>query len=224
MEPDGEFAKRIFAVIPVKDPDLGKSRLSPLLDQSQRRALNLMWARHTFEVCTAYLGAERTIVVSSSIDIRQIATQLGARVLDEVENACGMNGALRAGAKFAVDSGAKAVVAIPTDLPFLSILLLRRALAHLPVRNGCLLVPDRRGTGTNLMAISPVDPTLFSFGEPSLERHTREARKRRYRVQIHRSAALSVDIDVPDDLRYLRDTDEFEASAANWSLAANANH
>lgn len=219
---DGEFARRIYAVIPVKDPDLGKSRLSPLLDRSQRRTLNLRSARHTLEVCTAYLGGERTIVVSSSSDIRQIARQYGAKVLDEVEDASGMNGALRAGGKFAVDSGAEAVVAIPTDLPLLSIPLLCCALAQLPAPNGCLLVPDRRGTGTNLMAISPVDPEIFSFGEPSLERHTREARKRGYRVEIHRSAALSLDMDIPEDLRYLRATYGFEAGAADQSPAAHA--
>ncbi|HKI64870.1 MAG TPA: 2-phospho-L-lactate guanylyltransferase [Burkholderiales bacterium] len=202
MDAEREIEGCFFAVIPAKDPDLGKSRLAPVLNLPQRRALNLELARSTVEVCAAYLGGERTIVVTSSSAIRRIAEPFGAVVLEEEEGACGMNGALRAGAKVALDSGAMALVAIPTDLPLLSIPLLRSALANFQAQHECLLVPDRRGMGTNLMAISPADPELFSFGERSLERHEREARIRGYRVKIHRSAELSLDLDTADDLRF----------------------
>jgi 2-phospho-L-lactate guanylyltransferase len=174
----------VFALVPIKDPALGKSRLAPLLNEDERHALNLLLARRTLAVCARVFGAAHTLAVTGK----------------------GINGALAAAAERAMGAGANSIVVVPTDLALISESNLQAALAAMPEARGCVLVPDRRGTGTNLLALAPARADLFSFGEPSLERHASMARQAGCDVRIHHCDELGLDLDQPDDYNHLRRT------------------
>ena len=201
------MSANLYAVIPAKAPLEGKSRLAPLLDPAARAALNLALARHTLEVCVESFGANRTIVVTGSAEIGAIALAAGAHVLDGPDVGStpheSLNAAVRAGLALAQQLGASGGVIVPTDLPLLSADALSSALAPLPAARGCVLVGDRRGSGTNLLAMQPADPRLPAFGDDSLGRHAERARNLGYRTHIHRCERLGLDLDLPEDFRDL---------------------
>jgi 2-phospho-L-lactate guanylyltransferase len=197
----------LFAVIPAKAPLLGKSRLSSLLDPPARIALNIALARRTIAVCAETFGAGCTLVVTGSADIAKIARAEGVCISDEPNAQAAshesLNEAVRQGVALAQRQGARGVVVVPTDLPLLSADALSRALAFLPVVPGCLVVGDRRNSGTNLLAMRPADPRLAAFGEDSLGRHAGRAHALGYETRVHRCEQLGLDLDFPEDFHHL---------------------
>jgi len=196
----------LFALVPIKEPARGKSRLASLLSQEQRGALNTLLARRALEACTRLFGVERTLVVTGSTAAAGIAREFGVRVVPEERSQRDVNAAIAAGAECARLAGAGGIIVVPTDLPLLAGSSLQAAIAAIPEAPGCVLVPDRRGTGTNVMGLAPVRSDLFSFGEPSLERHASHARRLGYEVRIHHCEALALDLDRPEDYNQLRRT------------------
>lgn len=190
----------LFALMPIKDPLRGKSRLAGALSPAERAELSLSLARRTLGICAQVFRPDRIVVVAGSADLLALAQRFGVHAFLENEDS-DANKAHAAAARFAIDAGAQAVLNVPTDLPRLTADALRGAVVAIPERPGCLLVPDHRGAGTNMVGVWPARPDVFSFGEPSLERHVSIATALGYRVHIHRSPALEFDLDRPEDYR-----------------------
>jgi len=186
-------------VVPVKNPAFGKTRLAPVLDARERRALCQFLARQTVDACAVAFGATMTIVVTSAPDVARYATQAGVQVVREGAGADDLNAAIALGIGRARSDDSDAVLVVPADLALLTAAELRSAAAAIPRDPGCLLVPDRHASGTNLLGLGPPDEKLLAFGEFSLRRHAELAASAGYRVQIHRSAALALDLDLPED-------------------------
>jgi 2-phospho-L-lactate guanylyltransferase len=193
MEP-----RALFALMPIKDPLRGKSRLAAALSPEERGVLSLWLARRTLGICTQVFRSDCIVVVAGSAEILALARSFGVHALPEAADS-NANKAHAAAAAFAIESGADAVLNVPTDLPRLSADALRSAIAAFPARPGCVLVPDHRGAGTNMVGVWPARPDVFSFGEPSLERHVSIAQGLGYLVRIHRHAELEFDLDRPED-------------------------
>ena len=188
----------IYAVVPVKDPASGKSRLASVLDAVDRRALCASLARHTLRTCAAAFGPARTIVVTASAEIADFAGRAGIPFVHEADEA-GLNAALALGADRAQREGAGALLVVPTDLPLLTKEALHAVADALPGGAGVVLVPDRHESGTNVMALAPARKDLFAFGEGSFRRHASLARQAGCDVRIHRDKALGLDLDLAED-------------------------
>lgn len=191
--------RRLHAVVPIKNPAFGKTRLAPVLDAKERRALCQFLARRTVDACAAAFGATMTIVVTSAPDVARYAAQAGVQVVPEGAGADDLNAAIALGIVRARSGGADAVLVVPADLALVNVAELRAAAESIPAAPGCLLVPDRHEGGTNLLGLAPPDEGLLSFGERSLHRHAELAARSGYEVRFHRSAALALDLDVPED-------------------------
>lgn len=188
----------VFALVPVKDPRQGKSRLADVLDAGERAALNQQLAQQTFECCAAVFGPGQTVVVTPSQAIAAEAEAHGLVVVRE--SAPGdLNAALVLAAEAAIGRGAQALLVVPTDLVLLTQETLRAAAQRVLQSPGCLLVPDRREAGTNLLGVTPARADLFRFGERSLEKHRAAAREAGLPVRVHADAALALDLDLPED-------------------------
>jgi 2-phospho-L-lactate guanylyltransferase len=68
-----------------------------------------------------------------------------------------------------------------------------------------VIVPDRHGTGTNGLLLTPPDAIAPSFGPGSCERHLALAREAGAVCRIVRSPSLLLDIDTGADLAALRE-------------------
>lgn len=196
------MSEGVFALVPVKDPALGKSRLATVLDAPARAALNLRLTRQTFDCCAAAFGAERTVVVTASAAIAGEALARGFAVVRE-RAPDDLNAALALAAREAMARGAAALLVIPVDLVLLTPAALR-AVASGIAKPGCVLVPDRHGTGTNVLGLAPARADLFRFGDWSLDEHRRAAAAAGLDVRVHADPTLALDLDTSDDYRLWR--------------------
>jgi 2-phospho-L-lactate guanylyltransferase len=192
-----------FALVPVKDPARGKSRLAELLSESERLALNRELAHRTFECCAAAFGPERTVVVTAAEAIAAEASARGLIVVREGSGG-GLNAALALAARHAISQGAGALVVVPVDLVLLKPEAIQRVIASLMDAPGCVLVPDRHGAGTNVLGLMPARADLFCFGERSLDKHRRAAAEAGLRVRVQTDPALALDLDTPEDYHLWR--------------------
>ncbi len=191
--------RAVFVVVPVKDPAFGKTRLAPLMTAVERRALCLSLAKRTLQACAAAFGPAHTIVVTSGPEIARLAGDGGMQVVAENPGNDDLNQAIRLGMLHAQSDGGGALMVVPADLALITVPELLAAANAIPPAAGCLIVPDRRGSGTNVLGLTPIRADLVAFGEGSFERHARLARRAGYEVRIHRSAALALDLDLPED-------------------------
>ena len=193
---------KLRAIIPVKSLREGKGRLSAILDEAERNALNVELLDHMLAVTTAFPGAAQTIVVSPDRDVLDRAEAAGAQALLDVVG--DLNGALDLAARHAADQGADGILIVPVDLPRSKPGDLL-ALASSP--DGVAIVPDRRGVGTNALCVAPPTALAFRFGDNSFLAHLAAAREAGLSTEIDTLPNLAFDIDTPDDYREWRKQD-----------------
>ena len=97
------------------------------------------------------------------------------------------------------------VLCVPGDCPALSPAELQ-ALLTVPASGGpeVVIVPDRHGSGTNGLLLSPPDAIAPSFGPGSFERHRSLALAAGATLRVERPPSLLLDIDTDADLQALR--------------------
>lgn len=199
---DGDVPERSAdrVVIPVKGIASGKSRLSAILDDTERQTFNRRMLIRTLKVVTSAC-AERPVVVSPDDEALGIAADHGAEAVRQ--SGLGLNDAL-AEATRRLKAGRTTV--IPADLPFLS----AGDIATLLRPGSVVIAPDRRTEGTNALSLPRPGIIGFRFGPASFARHVRAARDAGVPFAVVERAGLACDIDTPDDYR------EFEASLADF--------
>ena len=91
------------------------------------------------------------------------------------------------------------MVLLPGDCPLLDSVELDRELdAQAP---GVAVIPDRHGTGTNGLILSPPDAIVPAFGPGSRDRHLELARSAGVRCRIATVHSMALDLDTGEDLR-----------------------
>jgi 2-phospho-L-lactate/phosphoenolpyruvate guanylyltransferase len=191
-------AVRATAVLPVKRFDAAKQRLGLGFDEAQRRELIAAMLRDVLEGVSAARMIEHTIVVSGEPDAQQIAVDAGAEAAPDPDDAGHPEAAL-IGIDAARTRGATCVVLVPGDCPLLDPRDLDRLLTGVPDPY-VAVVPDRHGTGTNALLLSPPDAIRPAFGEGSCERHLEAARGAGVAHGVERLESLALDLDTPADL------------------------
>ncbi len=183
---------RIAVVIPVKAFSKAKGRLSTVLDRRERDAL----ARTLASNVIAAAAPLSVIVVTNDEDVRMWAAKVGAKTVHDIGE--GLSAAAHQGTVQAALEGFERVIVAHADLPH------AKALAWIGEFDGITLVPDRHGTGTNVIGLPASSPFRFTYGEGSFGRHCREARRIGSPFRIVRDATLAWDVDVPSDLDTLK--------------------
>jgi 2-phospho-L-lactate guanylyltransferase len=195
------MSERIVAVVPLRSFRNGKTRLASVLSREERESLV---RRSALGVITAARDSgvvETVIVISPDADAVEWASQLGPGVvsLEQPETMPGLNGAIAAGREWAMRRGAKTLLSLFADLPWLSADDLRDMAAR---REAVVLGPDRRNEGTNalLLRLTGAGQRFrFAFGHDSLTHHREEARRLGLPVAIHEARGIGFDLDTPLD-------------------------
>ena len=186
------------AVLPVKRFAEAKQRLAPGMGATHRAELAAAMLEDVLEAIAATRAIERTIVVSSEPGTIEAAESAGAELVADPDEG-GHSGAALAGIARARELGAERVVLLPIDCPLLASRELERLLTGMPDRY-VAIVPDRHGTGTNALALSPPDAIEPSFGEGSCARHVAAAREAGVPFGVEELASLALDLDTPADV------------------------
>jgi 2-phospho-L-lactate/phosphoenolpyruvate guanylyltransferase len=99
--------------------------------------------------------------------------------------------------------GAGRVAMLPVDCPMLDIEELDARIGRSP--RTALIVPDRHGTGTNALVLTPPDVFIPVFGPESCARHVSRARAAGISFALEKIDSMAIDLDTPEDFGLLRD-------------------
>jgi len=200
---------RVVAIVPVRSFAEGKSRLASVLSMAERAALV---RRMLDRVLTALRSAgcvDRIVVVTPE---RETGLPDDIEVLND--EGLGLNEAVEL-ATDALASRFDASIIVAADVPYISPeeidSLVNQARGY-----DMVVVPDRRGEGTNALWLRLPSSVSPQYGPHSAELHLGMASRRSLRaIQIDMSG-FSHDIDTPEDLH-----DEPEPEAAIRSLVTD---
>lgn len=198
-------AMRTAAILPVKRFSHAKQRLGASVTEPVRADLARAMVGDVLSELHRCAAIERTIVVTCEEPVAAAARYLGAIV---VEDRCehGQSEAVSQGLRRAAAEGFERALCIPGDCPAIDGAQLEALLAGAPEPGGeVVIVPDRHGTGTNGLVLSPPEVIAPSFGPGSCERHRELARAAGAAVRIERPPSLLLDIDTGEDLQALRE-------------------
>lgn len=158
---------RFVVLVPVKDPDVGKSRLQ--VPAHLRPGLASAFALDTLHAARAAEGVAEVVVVTADDGFAAVVADLGFARLDD---SGGLNQSLAAAAAAVREQHPTASpVALCADLPSLRPLDLADALRAVP-GGATAFVADAEGSGTTMYA-APYDDFAPEFGDASAAGHAR---------------------------------------------------
>jgi 2-phospho-L-lactate guanylyltransferase len=193
---------RTAAILPIKSFAQAKQRLRVELPSHDRRALVEAMFADALVALGRVAALERVVVVSGDRVAQRIAGGYGALVVEEDER--GHNSAAVRGIQAVLEDGIERALLVPGDCPLLAPADLNALLNHPAAERSALIVPDRHGTGTNALLLTPPDVLAPSFGPDSRRRHLADASTSGVPAEVVELDSLALDIDTPDDLEALQ--------------------
>ena len=202
QEPAKGAVSEAWVIVLVKDLDQAKQRLGHVLDADARRALAL---RNAERAIRAAAVAEHRLVVGGSVEVKELAERLGVEAVIERRQE-GQNTAAKRGIAHALKSKAQAVLILSSDLPLVTPKSVRDMLqiASRVEPPAVVAAPAIGRGGTNALYLSPPDAISLRFGADSLKAFRREAETKGVNFGVHKSEALALDLDEPEDLARAR--------------------
>jgi 2-phospho-L-lactate/phosphoenolpyruvate guanylyltransferase len=196
---------RTAAILPVKRFDRAKRRLGASVADPLRMGLARAMVADVLLALAQTRSIERTIVVTGEHSVAVAARRQGAIVVaDAAED--GQSAAVTMGVRHALADGVDRALCVPGDCPALDPAELESLLAAPGTRatSEVVIMPDRHGTGTNGLLLTPPDAILPSFGPDSCARHRAVALSAGVPCRIEQLPSLLLDIDTGADLHALR--------------------
>jgi len=187
-------------VIPMKAPNVSKTRLIPCFSNAQRQKLSLKMFEYTLLFFSEHFPNYHVLVVTSSLLIMRMAEKHGATVL--VERLPGLNQAATSGAVWSLNHGFDSQLLIPADIAQLDVEEMKTLLSTTRTIPSVLLAPaeDR---GTNALLTTPPDAIEFSYGIDSSVAHEQAAADREIDFKSLALPYLALDVDTPNDVEQL---------------------
>jgi 2-phospho-L-lactate/phosphoenolpyruvate guanylyltransferase len=211
---------RTAAILPVKHFAQAKRRLGESVAGELRDDLARAMVDDVLVALGETASIERTIVVTREDSVAAAAHEIGALIVEDTAEAS-QSAAVELGVARALADGFERVLCIPGDCPTLDPVELTALLDAQPEKEPGLfgtprqqepgepaavtIIPDRHGTGTNGLLLTPPDVIAPSFGPDSCERHRALAEQAGAVQRIERPSSLLLDIDTGADLTVLRE-------------------
>jgi 2-phospho-L-lactate/phosphoenolpyruvate guanylyltransferase len=195
---------RTAAILPIKSFAFAKQRLGASVEDPLRAELARAMVSDVLEALSRVRGLELTIVVTRESQAAATAAGLGALVVED-DAETGQSAAVELGVGRALAEGFERVLCVPGDCPALDPSEVEALLATAGGASPeVVIVPDRHGTGTNGLLLSPPRAIRASFGPDSCERHRALAAEAGVACRIERPSSLLLDVDTGEDLLKLR--------------------
>ncbi|HTU15826.1 MAG TPA: 2-phospho-L-lactate guanylyltransferase [Solirubrobacterales bacterium] len=186
-----------IAIITAKRFTSAKQRLAGSIDEELRLRLVEAMLGDVLQAVGEARTVSGILVVTGEGIAADLARAAGAEVIHDPEDVS-HSGAALLGIARAEELAADCVALLPGDCPLLDPRELDRLLTGLPTPF-VTVVPDRHGTGTNALALSPPRAIEPAFGEGSRERHLTLARTAGVPHTTEDLPTLALDLDTPAD-------------------------
>ncbi len=194
---------RTAAILPVKRFAAAKSRLGESVAEELRARLARAMVADVLQALSQTASVELTIVVTREPSLPETAREHGALLVEDTAEQ-GQSAAVTLGVQRAMADGFERALCIPGDCPALDPDELDALLAMTGERS-VVIVPDRHGTGTNGLLLTPPDAIAPAFGPGSCERHRALADDAGVDCHVAHPSSLLLDVDTGADLAALRD-------------------
>ncbi len=189
----------IWAIVPVKEFEGAKQRLSSALSPEERRILAATMLEDVLDAVSAVQELAGVLVVTVDPAATSLATRYGARIVTDGARD-GHTGAVTAAARLLVREGGAGMMTMPGDIPRLSSAEIAATLAAHRAAPAFTIVPAHDDLGSNTIVCSPSDAVPLRFGEDSFYPHLDVARARGIEPLVVRHPGIGMDIDNPIDL------------------------
>lgn len=186
-------------LVPVKNLNNAKQRLSQVLDSDQRFALAHAMLQDVFQALAACSRGHAVAVVTSDPRARELAARHSFQVIEDADNRSETD-AIAMATRVCGDRGADSTMVVPGDIPLMRPDELEAIFAAEPATGGAVLVPSASGRGTNAALRRPANLFPLRFGNDSFQPHLAAARATGKPVVVLRLPGIALDVDEPADL------------------------
>lgn len=187
-------------LVPVKNLENAKQRLSPVLDAAQRFALAEAMLHDVLHTLAGCSRRQDVAVVTSDPRAHALAKQLSFQVIEDAANASETH-AIEMATRVCRERGAASTLVIPGDIPLIQVSEVEKIFAAAEeAAEGAVLVPSASGRGTNAAYRSPADLFPLRFGNDSFLPHLAAAQATGSPVAVLRLPGIALDVDEPGDL------------------------
>jgi 2-phospho-L-lactate/phosphoenolpyruvate guanylyltransferase len=188
-------------LIPVKNLNTAKQRLSPMLGHAQREELAQAMLHDVLEAVNAWAGHPPVALVTSDRFAMDSAKNFGFEIIRD-DNNYGETDAIEMATQVCQSRGVESTLVIPGDIPLLQTWELEKILQAAPTE-GSVLVPAANGRGTNAALRTPAALFPLRFGNDSFKPHFETARATGKPCIVLLSPGIALDVDNPADLKDL---------------------
>ncbi len=188
-------------LIPVKNLENAKERLSSVLSPAERRALAEAMLGDVLQAAASVNHQNRIAVVTSDPLATALAWQYGFGIIADPEN-LGESDAIAYATEHCVANGEDSTLVIPGDIPLVQAEDIEQVLAAAPAQ-GSVLVPGWDGRGSNAVLRRPAGLFPLRFGNDSFPPHLLAARATGQPCIVLRLPRIGLDVDNPADLSQL---------------------
>lgn len=176
-----------------------KQRLAATLGTGAREALAQAMFTDVLSTLRHVPGLDEIAVVTVDRAAQSAASGERVTLLHDSAQA-GQSEAALVGIRHAIEAGYDRALLVPGDTPLLRPGEVAGLIAE---PHSVLIIPDRRGSGTNALVLSPPDAIEPSFGPDSFARHLAAAEAAGVPHRTVQVPGLALDVDTPDDLAEL---------------------
>jgi 2-phospho-L-lactate guanylyltransferase len=194
---------KIFAIVPTKRFERGKSRLAPLLDIRDRVELSGLLLECTLSTLSKASALSDIVVISSDVRAKRIAKMHAAIFLDEGID-IGVNNAVTIANNYCSEAGADATIVIPQDLPLAVSEDIDMICNYAKEHHKCLVVcPSVRYDGSNALLRRPPKLIDSYYDNNSFDMHIDAARKAGAKIKVILLDRVMRDLDTVEDAEYI---------------------
>ena len=192
------------AVIPIKQLEDAKQRLSGLLNSNERKLLFQAMVEDVLTAVEACTYIDNIVVVTNDQAVAELARGFGAEIRPEPEPPGLIEAVTETGKQLAAE-GVECMLFLPGDVPLVTPEELEVVLEGFGVsgKPEFMIVPASDLGGSNCVACSPPDCMSFGFGIDSFRKHLALARDRGIDPQVTKLPGIGLDIDTPSDISEL---------------------
>jgi 2-phospho-L-lactate guanylyltransferase len=189
----------IWAIIPVKEFDGAKHRLSDLLSPHERRRLAETMLTDMLDAVAGCRHLAGVMIVTIDPNATVLGQNIGARILTEGARD-GHTGSVNAGRRLLAREGRSGMITLPGDIPATRAHEIDAVLsAHLAAPS-FTISPAHDDQGSNAVVCSPPEQVALRFGDNSYFPHLDAARLHGIEPTVIRQPGIAMDIDHPVDL------------------------
>jgi 2-phospho-L-lactate guanylyltransferase len=198
----------VWALVPAKCFTRGKSRLSPVLDDTARAAFARRLLDHVLGTLLASESVAGVLVATDCDEVAEAArarsSPKGPRVAVRMDADPGpLNTVVDAALRDLATRGAGAALVLMADLPRITSEDVHALIEALDGHD-MVLVTDVRGRHTNALGLRPPARIATCFGRPdSFAAHAAAAREAGLRLAVLENERIAFDVDGPSELARL---------------------